>query len=620
MPLLKVENLRTVIRTRRGLARPVDGVSFEVDAGQTLAIVGESGCGKSMTALSLLQLVPEPAGRIEGGHIWFDGRDLLSLTWEEMRPFRGRDIGMIFQEPMTSLNPVMTVGQQIMEAMRVHRTATGKEAHKRAVESLDRVGVRAAAMRQYPHELSGGMRQRVMIAMALVNRPKFLIADEPTTALDVTVQAQILALIKELQQETKMAVLLITHDLGVVADVADKVAVMYAGQIVESTAAKDLFANPLHPYTRGLFASLPNRAHRGRDLATLEGRVPDSTAWPQGCRFEQRCRYHWEDCVTNAPKFQPPDAPHPARCHLYDPQFNANKPIIPLQEVPSNGNGQAHAAVTSPAKKASKSENALVEVRDLMKAFPIRGGLLSRPNWLKAVDGVSFSIPRGRTLALVGESGSGKSTVGLMLLDLLAPTGGEILLDGRSISARTGKERFDLRRQMQIVFQDPYASLNARMTIREMLLEALGVHNIGRDRAEREKRAGDLLEDVGLSRTALDRYPHEFSGGQRQRVAIARALSVEPQFIVLDEPTSALDVSVQSQILNLLRRLQRERDLTYLFITHNLGVVDYFADEVAVMRRGQIVERGTTDVIFDTPREEYTQTLLKAIPTLTTAL
>ena len=655
MALLKVENLRTVIRTRAGLARPVDGVSFEVEAGQTLAIVGESGCGKSMTALSLLQLVPEPAGSIESGHVWFEGRDLLGLTWEEMRPFRGRDMGMIFQEPMTSLNPVMTVGQQIMESMTVHRTARGREAHKRAVESLERVGVREGAMRQYPHELSGGMRQRVMIAMALVNRPKFLIADEPTTALDVTVQAQILAIIKELQREMGMAVLLITHDLGVVADVADQVAVMYAGQIVESAPAKELFARPLHPYTRGLFASLPNRAHRGRDLATLEGRVPESTAWPKACRFADRCPFRWDDCVAHAPKYQPPQAPHPARCHLYDPQFNTHQPAIALQAT--NGHSPRTATVETPALTTAPAQNpafsaavqkqnpatpatireqnpplmtplsatgdnapVLLEVRDLVKAFPIRRGMLSRPDWNRAVDGVSFSIARGRTLALVGESGSGKSTVGLMLLDLLAPTGGEILLNGQSVSSRQRQDRFALRSQMQIVFQDPYASLNARMTVREMLLEALGVHNIGKNRAEREGRAGDLLEDVGLSRGALERYPHEFSGGQRQRVAIARALSVEPQFIVLDEPTSALDVSVQSQSLNLLRRLQRERGLTYLFITHNLGVVDYFADDVAVMQRGKIVERGATDAIFDRPQEEYTRTLLQAVPSLVTAV
>jgi oligopeptide/dipeptide ABC transporter ATP-binding protein len=339
MSLLQVQDLRTVIATRGGVARPVDGVSFEVDTGQTLAIVGESGCGKSMTALSLLQLVPEPAGRIESGHIWFEGRDLLDLTWEQMRPLRGRDIAMIFQEPMTSLNPVLTVGQQITESLRVHNIAQGKEAHKRALEALQRVGVRDAAMRQYPHELSGGMRQRVMIAMALVNRPKLLIADEPTTALDVTVQAQILALIRELQRETGMAVLLITHDLGVVAEVADHVAVMYAGQIVESAPTQELFQRPLHPYTRGLFASLPVRTRRGQDLATLEGRVPDSTDWPVACRFEQRCASRWETCSRLAPKFQPTEAPHPARCHLYDPTVER-----PIEAVKETGEVQGGAA------------------------------------------------------------------------------------------------------------------------------------------------------------------------------------------------------------------------------------------------------------------------------------
>jgi peptide/nickel transport system ATP-binding protein len=336
MPLLEVKDLCTVIRTRGGLSRPVDGVSLTVEAGKTLALVGESGSGKSMTALSLLQLVPEPAGRIEGGHVFFEGRDLLEFSWEEMRPLRGRDIAMIFQEPMTSLNPVLTVGQQIIEAMEVHGTARGAEARKRAVESLQRVDVRENALRQYPHELSGGMRQRVMIAMALVNRPRLLIADEPTTALDVTVQAQILALIRELQREEGMGVLLITHDLGTVAEVADDVAVMYAGHIVENASVQELFARPLHPYTQGLFASLPARARRGHDLITLEGRVPDPTDWPAGCRFEPRCRYRWGTCARIAPKFQPADAPHPARCHLYDPGTDR-----PMQGTPRAEQEQA---------------------------------------------------------------------------------------------------------------------------------------------------------------------------------------------------------------------------------------------------------------------------------------
>ncbi|RYX82673.1 ABC transporter ATP-binding protein [bacterium] len=340
MPLLKVENLRTTIRTRKGVAVPVDGVSFSLEAGQTLAMVGESGCGKSMTALSLLQLVPEPAGRIESGHVWFQDRDLLELTWEEMRPLRGREIAMIFQEPMTSLNPVHSVGQQLMEAMIVHGTAKGKEAQRRATESLDRVGVRPTAMKQYPHELSGGMRQRVMIAMALLNNPKLLIADEPTTALDVTVQAQILQLIRELQRETDMAVLLITHDLGTVAEVADHVAVMYAGQVVENAPVHELFSRPLHPYTQGLFASLPARARRGQDLATLEGRVPDSTDWPIACRFEKRCQYSFAACSAVPPKFQPAEAAHPSRCHLYDPEIER-----PMRGTPREEQEQAHALI-----------------------------------------------------------------------------------------------------------------------------------------------------------------------------------------------------------------------------------------------------------------------------------
>ena len=332
MALLEVDDLRTTISTRSGLARPVDGVSFTLEREKTLALVGESGCGKSMTALSLLQLVPEPMGVIEGGQVMFEGRDLLGLTWEEMRPLRGQDIAMIFQEPMTSLNPTLTVGQQLIEALQIHNTAHGSAAQNKATQSLERVGVRGGAMKQYPHELSGGMRQRVMIAMALLNEPKLLIADEPTTALDVTVQAQILQLIAQLQRETGMAVLLITHDLGIVAEVADDVAVMYAGQLVENAPVQELFARPLHPYTQGLFASLPARARRGQDLATLEGRVPEATNWPAGCRFAPRCPYAWETCKTTMPVFHPPDAAHPARCHLYDPNTDRPQRGTPQRE------------------------------------------------------------------------------------------------------------------------------------------------------------------------------------------------------------------------------------------------------------------------------------------------
>ncbi len=343
MALLEVDDLRTSIRTRSGVARPVDGVSFSLERGKTLALVGESGCGKSMTALSLLQLVPEPMGVIEGGRVRFEDRDLLGLTWEEMRPLRGQDIGMIFQEPMTSLNPTLTIGEQLTEALKIHGSAQGNAASTKAAASLERVGVRAGAMKQYPHELSGGMRQRVMIAMALLNEPKLLIADEPTTALDVTVQAQILTLIRQLQQETGMAVLIITHDLGIVAEVADDVAVMYAGQIVENAPVHDLFGHPLHPYTQGLFASIPARARRGQDLATLEGRVPEATNWPSGCRFAPRCPYAWKTCETTMPRFQPPDAPHPARCHLYDPETDRPQKGTPLkvqeqaQEISAEG-------------------------------------------------------------------------------------------------------------------------------------------------------------------------------------------------------------------------------------------------------------------------------------------
>jgi peptide/nickel transport system ATP-binding protein len=617
-PLLQVLDLSTWFDTAGGVLHAVDGVSFDIARGETFALLGESGCGKSMTALSLMQLVPAP-GRIVLGSARLDGLDLLDLPEVAMRRVRGGRIAMIFQEPQTSLNPVVTIGFQIEEALRLHRGLRGRAARERAVELLHAVGIPDPARRytEYPHQLSGGMKQRVMIAMALAGEPELLIADEPTTALDVTIQAQILELLRKLQSETGLAMLLITHDLGVVSETAHKVAVMYAGHIVEMAGRERFFSAPQHPYSQKLFESVPGKGKREKRLAVIPGAVPALTERFRVCRFAERCAFAWDACREIAPRWIETAPGHYVRCHLADPEVRASKPA-----------GEDSRAETQPApdekSAARRTENAhepLLQVQDLKVHFPIQRGLLRRVvGHVKAVDGVSLDIARGRTLALVGESGCGKTTVGKGILQLLRPTAGSVGFAGIELTRLTGAALRRRRRELQIIFQDPYASMNPRMTVQDIVEEGMVIQGIGGKRAQRQARVDALLEQVGLSRAIKRRYPHEFSGGQRQRICIARSLAVEPRLIVCDEPTSALDVSVQAQILNLLKGLQDRMGLAYLFITHNLAVVEYLAHEVAVMYLGRIVEQGRAEEVLESPKHPYTQALLSAVPQIDSPL
>ncbi len=606
--LLQVENLKTWFDTPEGVVRAVDGIDFDIAPGETLALLGESGCGKSISALSLLQLVPEPAGRIVAGRARLRGQDVLALPERDMRAVRGRRMAMIFQEPQTSLNPVLTVGEQISEAILDVDRLTRAQRRARVAELLKAVGIADPARRygEYPFQLSGGMKQRVMIAMALAAEPDLLIADEPTTALDVTIQAQILALLEELQKKTGMAILLITHDLGVVAEMADRVAVMYAGQIVELAPQKKFFSSPQHPYSQKLFRSIPGRIQRGNALEVIRGSVPSLKQEFRGCRFVERCDHAWELCHEKIPVWIDEDG-RGVRCHLYDASMS-----VPVSPPASLRKPRA-----APSRKAGKAGETLLQVHDLKVHFPIHKGIFQRVvGHVKAVDGVSLDMARGHTLALVGESGCGKTTVGKGILQLIPPTSGSVVYNRRELTRLKGEELRSLRRHFQIIFQDPYASLNPRMLVGEILEEGMRAQGIGGSRPVRQARVAELLQQVGLPADARQRYPHEFSGGQRQRISIARALAVEPEMIVCDEPTSALDVSVQAQVLNLLRRLQDELGLSYLFITHNLSVVEYLAHEVAVMYLGRIVERGQVDEVLRHPKHPYTEALLSAIPVI----
>ena len=607
--LLQIKDLKTWLDSSGGTVRAIDGVSIEVARGETYAIVGESGCGKSMTALSVLRLLPE-AGQIVAGSVLLAGEDLLCLPEAAMRGVRGRRIAMIFQEPATSLNPVLTVGRQIAEVLERHTALRGEAMRKRMLELLDAVGIPDPVRRleEFSFQLSGGMKQRVMIAIALAAEPDLLIADEPTTALDVTIQAQVLELLSGLQRASGMAILLITHDLGVVAQMAHKVAVMYAGQIIEVATREQFFLAPRHPYSRKLFQALPDGERRGGELAVIRGQVPPLTAEFRGCRFAERCDSAWERCRDEAPQLTAGDG-HRVRCHLYDQADGEER----HEDVSS---GQPAAAATV-AERPLPSGAALLSVSGLQVHFPIRKGLFKRTvGQVKAVDGVSMDIAAGRTLALVGESGCGKTTAGKAILQLIRPSAGTVRFDGRELTRLRGRALRERRADFQLIFQDPYASLNPRMRVTDILAEGMQALGLAQTAAELATRIDRMLAQVGLNADAKLRYPHEFSGGQRQRVAIARALAVTPKLIVCDEPTSALDVSVQAQILNLLKQLQRELGLAYLFITHNIAVVEYLAHEVAVMYLGRIVERGPVAEVLRAPRHPYTQALLSAVPKL----
>ncbi|MDX9706468.1 MAG: ABC transporter ATP-binding protein [Azospira sp.] len=646
-PLLEVGDLSLGFTAGGRTLAAVSGLSFSVAAGETYALLGESGCGKSASALALMRLLPA-AGRILGGAVRFEGRDLFALPETEMRGVRGGGMAMIFQEPATSLNPVLTVGRQIGEVLARHAGLTGDAARERAAKLLAAVGIADPARRlnEYPFQLSGGMKQRVMIAVALAGNPRLLVADEPTTALDVTIQAQILDLLQDLQVEREMGMLLITHDLGVVARMAHRVGVMYAGELVEEAAAADFFATPRHPYTEALFAALPDMSRRGARLATIPGQVPTLAAMPAGCRFAPRCPHAWERCRGESPGWSTAGEGHRVRCHWVEeglvrgddpstasapPRINDAASIAPsacpegaggvssniFPESPPAGPLPGILPTSAALTADGQLPASLLRVADLKVHFPIRRGILQRTvGHVRAVDGVSLSLTAGRTLALVGESGCGKTTVGKAVLQLLAPTAGSVRLDGREIAGLSRRELRPLRRRMQMVFQDPFASLNPRLTVGEIIVEGMQalLGETRKSAAEMQAAIAALLAQVGLDAGAVDRYPHEFSGGQRQRIAIARTLAVQPELLICDEPTSALDVSVQAQILNLLGELQASLGLAYLFITHNFAVVEHLAHEVAVMYLGRIVERGTVEEVLRQPQHPYTRALLSAVP------
>jgi len=604
--LLDVNNLVTQFDTQEGTVHAVNGINLAVNEGEILAVVGESGSGKSVSMLSVMGLIPQPPGKIVSGEIFFDGQDLAKLDNKQMREIRGKDIAMVFQDPNSSLNPVVSIGRQITEALKLHTDLNKTEAQERAVELLDLVGIPEPQERinDYPHQFSGGMRQRVMIAMALSCNPKLLIADEPTTALDVTIQAQIVALVKDLQQRLGMAVIWITHDLGLVANLASRVAVMYAGRIVEEGLVEDIYARTRHPYTLGLLESIPQLGEDVPEkLQEIKGTPPDLMRDPAGCAFAPRCFHVDESCLNAVPQLAFTDMPAQlSACWHWDSLVKTEKIGAP------SPNGDAN------YRRAPGPEDTIVKVAGLKTYFSIRKGILQRKvGDVKAVDGVDLMIRRGETLGLVGESGCGKTTFGRTLLRLYEPSAGTITFDEEDLLALNPKEMRSIRRRMQMIFQDPYSSMNPGMRVWQIVGEPLKVHGVGSNK-EIKIRTAELLEHVGLNANHIDRYPHEFSGGQRQRIVIARALALNPEFIICDEPVSSLDVSVQAQIINLLEELQRKLGLTFLFIAHDLAVVRHISDRVAVMYLGKIVELADRDMLYSKPLHPYTQALLSAVP------
>jgi peptide/nickel transport system ATP-binding protein len=610
-PLLEIEDLRTDIRLRSATVHALDGVSLEVEAGECLGIVGESGSGKTMTALSIMKLLP-PGGHIVGGSITLGGREISALDDEGMRRVRGNEVGMIFQDPMTSLDPTMTIGAQIAETVLLHRGADKKTAMARAVEVLGLVGMPRPAERvgNYPHQLSGGMRQRVMIAMALACEPRLLIADEPTTALDVTIQKQILELIDDLRRLLGMAVILVTHDLGVIAGRADRAAVMYAGKVLETTSTIRLFANPRHPYTEALFGALPERAADGSErLYSIPGMPPDLTNPPPACRFAPRCRYVQDRCLESEPALDGDGWEHEYRCF-----FPVGKAHEAEDDAALTVTDVAH-ALRARTEEPQDGDGVLLKTEHLVKSFAVTAGavLQRKIGEVSAVADVSFSIRPGQTFGMVGESGCGKTTIGRLIAGLEKANAGSIVLDGEDLVQLSKRERRRRSPKVQLMFQDSYASMDPRMRVGPILREPLAIQGIG-SRAEQRNKIAAILDEVGLPRAAVDRYPHEFSGGQRQRLGLARALILRPRLVIADEPVSALDVSVQAQILNLMLDLQRDLGLTYLLISHDLSVVRYLSATIGVMYLGKLVEIGPADDVYYRPVHPYTRGLIDTVP------
>ncbi|WP_342430955.1 dipeptide ABC transporter ATP-binding protein [Neobacillus sp. FSL H8-0543] len=607
--LLQVDEMKTVFQTRSGYLEAVNGISFHINKGETVAIVGESGSGKSVTAMSILRLL-EKSGKISSGRVLLNDINLNDLTDEEIRKVRGKEIAMIFQDPMSCLDPVYTIGDQIIEAIKIHEDLPKKEYHSRAVELLQLVGLPDAKERMsiYPHQLSGGQRQRVMIAIALACRPNLLIADEPTTALDVTVQAQIMELLKNLQTEFGTAIILVTHDLGIVAEMADRVVVVYAGQVVEQSNVIELFKKPEHPYTEALLRSIPKiETNKNERLLAIKGSVPSLKDMPTGCRFHPRCQYASDICRQEEPPLINLGDSHFSKCWMKDENqmfalrnsYQPDDDVVEMIETPL----------------IEKNRNKVVlEVKGLKKYFPITKGIFSRTvGFVRAVDGVSFDIYEGETLGLVGESGCGKSTAGRLITGLLKSTEGSVDFAGQNISRIDRQSLKKVRQRIQFVFQDPFSSLNPRMTIEDIIGEPLEVHGLAKGKRKYD-RIIELLETVGLKRDDIQKFPHQFSGGQRQRIGIARALATEPDLLICDEAVSALDVSIQAQILNLLKNLQQKMGLSYLFISHDLNVVKYISDRVSVMYLGEIVEIADSEVLFQNPLHPYSQALISAVP------
>ncbi len=634
-PVLEIKDLSTHIKQSSTTVQAVGNVDMYLNPGETLGLVGESGCGKSMTGLSIMGLLP-PGGQIVGGSIKLENRELVGLADKDLRKVRGNEIAMIFQDPLTSLDPTKTIGSQVAEPVALHRDASKKEALERATEVLNLVGLPRPKERlgDYPHQLSGGLRQRVMIAMALSCEPKVLIADEPTTALDVTIQAQILDLLDELRSRLQMAMVLITHDMGVIAGHADRVNVMYAGRIVETTETSQLFAHMHHPYTQALLASIPRLTQdRAERLLNIPGLPPDLGHPPAGCRFAARCGYATDRCRVDEPSLIGETADHLYSCwHPVDgplapdeieaaaraaraAQVAAGVELVAIAPViAEEGLPLADRPVINDRAAQPSDQGTLLEIKALVKEFPVTSGILQRSvGTVKAVSGVSFSVAAGETFGLVGESGCGKTTIGRMIVALERPTSGEVTLQGVNISKLRGHELRRRRRDLQLMFQDPYSSLDPRMRVGAIIREPLAIQGIGSGK-EQQERVFELLGEVGLPRNAVERFPHEFSGGQRQRIGLARALTLNPQVIVADEPVSALDVSIRAQVLNLMKRLQATHGLTYVVISHDLAVVKYMADRIGVMYLGKLVELGTSNDIYERHAHPYTAGLIGAIP------